>query len=253
MTDHWESWLPKNVVPPPGVAAALDILVQQWSQHWFGQYSFAVRRPIQRGGVTTRPISVAHHANFEGGLTVSMVGASTVILGALAAGLTPNAEWSVRDEEILRQVGEKALADFHSRLAKWSLPGAQIRDGEKAGWSPGAEWRAEVGAPAAAPIIVLQWSDACMADIVKRALPPLKSAPLGKPAYALAKVPVSLGAFAGRSRLKLADLRNLSLGDTVILDRELGKPLDCVIEGTIDPGRPCRLSGDAGHAELIFA
>lgn len=252
MTPDWQSWLPDNVVPPPGVMASLDMLVRQWSERWFERHAFTVRRPIRRA-VSGRPMTAAHSILHDDGLAISMSGSGSVLLGALALDLPSDLDWTPADQSILQHVGSQALEDFNTGLIKWSVAESPRRgDGEAPKPRPAA-WEAEIGTPLQVPAIRLQWSDACMAGIIKRALPPLNPAPLGKPALALAKTPVSVGAFAGRSRFTLADLRSLNPGDTVMLDRDLSRPLEFVVEGNIDPGRPCRLTGSAAQAMLAIA
>jgi flagellar motor switch/type III secretory pathway protein FliN len=88
------------------------------------------------------------------------------------------------------------------------------------------------------PLIQLSVDWETMVALTKASIPfgqkPVRLQPL---AAALAKQPIAVSALVGRCELTLADLAGLGEGDVVVLDRDLGLPLELAVGGEVKSGR----------------
>ena len=75
------------------------------------------------------------------------------------------------------------------------------------------------------------------------------SAPLRPVAEGLAKQPVQVSALVGRCALALSDFAGLAAGDLIVLDRELTRPLDLMLDHVAPSGR-CTVEQEGDHLRL---
>lgn len=247
----FRSWLPADTPAPKLVLGALADMADAWSREWFageGMRAAGALTRVEARGELRKTAWHAHDAGVAIGVSATGVaGIGAQVLG-VAAGDRPAA-----DAALLESVGGECLDDLKKRVA------ALLRLPEK-GWMAadsqrtGAVHRLDIAGPARNPVLTLELSNDVFVALVKAKLPPAPaSAPLGKPAQALAALPVSLSALLGRSAITIAELSGLAEGDVLILDRALDAVLPLAIGGTPAPRGACTVSEDGSALKITQA
>ncbi|OQW70378.1 MAG: hypothetical protein BVN33_17545 [Proteobacteria bacterium ST_bin13] len=249
VNDPWRPWLPDNTAAPKIAMGALAGMADGWSRAWIAG------EPLRAAGALVRidPRSELRQAQWhthDGGLTIGLSTSGLTALGAQVLGVSV-ANRSLADTALLDAVGGECIDDLkRCSAAVLGLP-------EK-GWSvasarpAGTVHRLEIASPARNPVLTLDLSVELFVALIKTRLPaaPLPS-PLGRPADALATLPVSLSTLLGRSAITVAELSGLARGDVLVLDRALDAPLPLSIGGKPAFRGTCTISEDGSALQII--
>ncbi len=251
MTASFRPWLPANTAAPQLALGALADMADGWSREWFAGEGLRAAGALVRIDARGELRKTVWHAH-DGGLAIGISAPGTAAIGAQVLGVAVG-ERPAADAALLETVGSECLDDLKRRAA------AMLRLSEK-GWTPadgqraGPVHRLEIAGPARNPVLTLELSADLFVALVKSKLPPaLAPAPLGKPAEALAALPVSLSALLGRSAITVAELSGLATGDVLVLDRALDAPLPLAIDGTPAARGACTVSDDGTALKITQA
>lgn len=88
----------------------------------------------------------------------------------------------------------------------------------------------EVRVAAGKPMFKLALSESLLVKIIKRGLPVAEKIALGSIAEGLAEQNVTLSVELGRCSISLADLKELGVGDVLVLDRLSQAPVDVMVD-----------------------
>ncbi|MEP9403184.1 FliM/FliN family flagellar motor C-terminal domain-containing protein [Sphingomonas sp. VNH70] len=207
-------WLPADTVPPPALDAALAEPVARWAKRWFAERP-PLLRPMARasaGAMTWRS---------RDGLMLGVATGGLVQLGAALLGVAADRSDDA-ERDLLERLGEACVDDLRAMLAQ--------------AFGPSGDWRPQPGEPVlTAAIGTLPLAIGLSADrfaaLVHRILPPPPALPLGSIGAALAAQRVTVGAFAGRVQLHVADLAALAEGDVVLLGGKITDAMPIAIDG----------------------
>ncbi|MES2442146.1 MAG: FliM/FliN family flagellar motor C-terminal domain-containing protein [Pseudomonadota bacterium] len=253
MTLVFRPWLPADTAAPRLVQGALADMADGWSRDWFVGEATRAAGALVRVDVRGELRKTAWHAH-DGGLAIGISAGGVAALGAQVLGVAvAGAERSAADTVLLEAVGGDCFDDLKRRSA------ALLKLAEK-GWSSteapraGPVHRLEITGAARNPVLTLELSADLFVALVKSKLPP-PPAPvaLGKPADAIATLPVELTALLGRSAITVAELAGLATGDVLVLDRALDAPLPLVVGGTLAPRGACTVSEDGAALRITQA
>lgn len=252
MTLAFRPWLPADTAAPRLALGALADMADAWSREWFAGEGARAAGALVRVDARGELRKTAWHAH-EGGLAIGISASGIAALGAQVLGVAAGTERAAADAALLETVGGECLDDLKKRSA------VLLRLPEK-GWTSadtqraGPFYRLEIAGPLRNPVLTLEVSADLFVGLVKAKLPPAPaSAPLGRPAEALAALPVSLSALLGRSSITVAELSGLAAGDVLVLDRALDAPLPLAIGGTLAPRGACTVSEDGSALKITQA
>lgn len=251
MTLAFRPWLPADTAAPRLVLGALADMADAWSREWFAGDGMRAAGALTRVDARGELRKTMWHAH-EGGLAIGISALGAAGLGAQVLGVATG-DRSAADAALLESVGRECFDDLKKRAAALlRLPekGWAAADGQRAG----AVHRLEIAGPARNPVLTLELSGDLFVALVKAKLPPAPAPePLGKPAEALAVLPVELSALLGRSAITVAELSGLAQGDVLVLDRALDAALPLAIGGKPAARGACRVSGDGGALKITQA
>ena len=245
MTSEATSWLPSDTIAPAALETRISALIDEWSAAW------VVGPGFRAGGIrpTARQLGEAGSQSdgwrcLERSLAIRQDDPTGVPLGLAALGIDHDADLTAADRILAGLVAADMLADLERRLAAfvgrsssaWHTGGSV---------SPEAHGSMTIGITAGSHGSVLRIVIAAsqFASLVRETLPKPPPIQLGRPRDALWRHDVMVGALLGRSALSLGELKALSTGDVVVLDRMLDVPLPLAIDGVTIPAGQCRVTG----------
>ncbi|MEH3040411.1 MAG: FliM/FliN family flagellar motor C-terminal domain-containing protein [Sphingomonas paucimobilis] len=230
-------------VPPGAQSSALDAdlaaMAGDWGEAWFG-----------------RPLAVRDAASGDGAMTalgdavaVTLTGDS---LGALALGSRFAGTRSAADRALLDRVGDAARDDLYRRVgAALGLSGNDWNGPvERLAWTPARSMR--FADPAGRLRLTLHLGEACLAAATLARLPAVSSSarPLTPLSRAVAGRAVRLSARLGRCTLRVAEMRDMVVGDTLLFDAQVDDALPVVIDDAAAGIATARVVREAAHWTL---
>ena len=231
-------WLPADTPVPPALDRMLKDLFGEWSGKWIATGP-PTAAPLARG-----PRPDLDWQAIEGGPMLGLSSSAPLTIGARMLGLSP-ADRPPADRALMEAVAAEALADLRQRLA------ALVQATRDSAWhstQAATSHTATLGDPRR-PLLAIALTAELFATLALRSLPPPPAAPLGTGEEALERLPVALGAALGRCTLSVAEFQALGLGDVLVLDRAVDRPVPLALAGaplargtcTVVKGEPPRL------------
>lgn len=232
------AWVPPGT-ESPALAGDLAAMAGDWGEAWFG-----------------RPLAVQDGAGGDGALYA--LGEEVAIAlagdhpGAMALGSRFAATRSAADRALLDRVGDAARDDLHRRVSMVLGCGARDWRGpvERLAWAPARSLRF---ADAAGRLsLTLHLAEGCLAAAMLARLPAvsLPERPLTPLSRAMAGRAVRLSARLGRCTLRLAEMREMVVGDTLLFDRGVDDALPVVIDDAPVGIATARVVREAAHWTL---
>lgn len=229
------SWLPEGAMTGPGAASVITGTIGDWVKNWFaGAAALSVapqwqRLPhaVEQDESWSPPRTVSPH------LAMQCRGDLHDAIGKTLLPFLAPRNLHAKDRQLLQSVGDGIVADLTERLERF------VAKLDGPAWSP-----VEGEAPArffltiedqkGSGIIRLLADSALLVVLARRGVPKLKDTlPLAHRADALAGVSVECGALLGRANLSYREVRDLAVGDVLILDAHRDAAPDLLIEGKV--------------------
>lgn len=235
MSGQARDWLPTGAFTLDAVRASLAPWIAHWSDRWF----LNVKAEIGSVRPSKQNSRSAHSLTLRGATTEAVLsgpGKRSLLEAALNTDLS-GAVLAVSDHEILNSFASEAVKDLLA-IVDNALGDECDRD------SPKLSVVILVGGGETIEMIVPSSS---LVQAIKRTVPSTQNLRKATPRIEALK-PVKLVAegLLGRADLTLDDLRNLSIGDVVVLDVALESPVELRLRGTrkrIARGKMMRTNG----------
>ena len=221
-------WLPGGAVLPERIKPHLERAVAQWSAHWFVEAQAAISPAFQDdwpdagSGVLWRSVPssacLCLTATGQAGLAAAMLGASV-----------PHGPLPESDRSVVSKLASSCAEDLVSRVHMLAVPGAARppvgRDPlDAGGWS---WWEISFGA--GRRLLKLAVDPMAMVGLVRQSLPQGPKMEIKPVRKALGAQPVGIAAALGSCAISLADLKQLSVGDVLVLDRPADGPVGLLV------------------------
>ncbi|PJI88456.1 hypothetical protein DAH55_13970 [Sphingomonas koreensis] len=239
---------------PPGTSfGRLDRRIAQvvhgWSRVWFGGDADIVPGGTQREAVWSK----ARPQQCGRGGWLLVPDEATRTLGRLALHLEPGAQETEADRATLDSVGADCLKALgEALLADLEIESVKPEEVNLAAPVAGAIWKIEYARSALRLGFLLQ--EAERAALLLRLMPPAeRRPPVVAPDVALAPLEVALTASLGTCGVTLAELRSLSTGDVLVLDRDLSATSPLAIDGSRASSGSCAIAREADRLLLEIA
>lgn len=239
---------------PPGTSfGRLDRRIAQvvrtWSRAWFGGDADIVPGGTLRESAwgKARPRHCARHA------WLLVPEEATRTLGRLALHLEPGAQETEADRAALDLVGADCLKALgEALLGDLGMEGIAREAVNPVAPAAGAIWKIEYARSSLRLGFLLP--EAERSALLLRLLPPVEHRPqVVAPDIALAPLEVALTASLGTCGVTLAELRSLSAGDVLVLDRDLSAASPLAIGGSRAPSGSCTIAREADRLLLEIA
>lgn len=235
------SWL------PPGtcfgkVDQKLTRTVREWARAWFGHDDIDVMPEARKGDTLLRSAKPRACAS---GAWLLVPETATALIARAALHIEAGTRVTEADDAVLDTVGEACLAALCDALA-----GAVETDGhgdaarDTVALAAGTLWAIDLKRIPARLGFVM--SDAARIEFLLRLLPPSPRPPaLDSLGLALAPLEVELAANLGTCGVTLSELRSLSVGNVLVLERDLTTASPLAVNGALAPVGACTVSHKA--------
>jgi len=255
VTAEVKSWLPFGVLARKAIKAPIGAAVGEWSTLWFGRRFQTVNfRPTEH-----KPWSTADDSGWlrYGGMVALSYGAAARdrLIGSALDCPFASLALSPADEEVVGRFEADLFGDLAARieaaLGLESRPAAPPR-GLDAPFGPAGGLEVEVRDPDGHSALRIAAPLEAVMPLCKASLPPPRRrlAIRSRRSEAIGAVQVTLQATLGHAEVGLADLRRLTQGDVLVLDRTLDEG---AILASSDNGTPlarARLGADGDRMTL---
>lgn len=244
-------WLPANTSFAT-VDRRVASIVREWSRAWFGGDDVeAIPGDIAHGAgwIATKPLPCAR------GAWLVMPESAMTGLGRCALQIDAGVHETAPDRAVLDAVGEACLSALREALVReLDLSGAPSAGAieDTPAIAVGATWGiAFKYAPVRLSFIL---SETERIEALLRLLPPASfKGDLVSPGIALAPLEVELAARLGTCGITVLELRSLSPGDVLVLDRDLSAPSPLAVNGAQTPSGTCTVSRESDTLVLEIA
>lgn len=249
------AWLPDTAIRALDIDATLAGLATAWSRKWFAGSAV---RPLETLAARALPLSPETEWLFlDRDLAIGVPSAANAVLAGFMLNLElPREPLTPADDQLLSSMGQACIDDLCRRTAEAFRLDAGAR------WTHGArETVAAIEAPVSCtfgveshlPLVRLLVAKDVLVERVKAGLPPIPtSAPLSDLAQGLAVQCVAVTARIGYCKLTLAEFAELSLGDVLVFDHAIDRPLDLLVNGSGAPVARCAIAETDGHLDLTL-
>lgn len=219
-------WVPEASLVSDHAARPFALQVQDWSERWFHSRPWQVKG---RWGAEQRGCDVYQTVGKAGKIMIKGKESATLslALGILDEGYEDSL--TELDREVLEQLGRKALADLTDRISNFSSQGTRGRK-QPSKLAHQRRLQLHVGRDGFCPLFFEAGEDDLCA-LVYDSLPRSDlSAPLASAADVRDSVPVEVSARLGTAKVSLPDIKELTVGDVLILNTRLGEPATLLVE-----------------------
>lgn len=225
-------WLPAEAMAGEAVRSALDAAVRQWSSRFLGRSALGVDmlKPSRR--LANERYDGAEWRSLSAYVAVSASSQAVSRLGQLAFGVLSHVTQTEHDR-LLSKVFEKKLLLSLAEAIETALGIVGDRPATNAIPADASGGVALISDQSGARVLHLAISSRALIPFCKRSLAPAPRArrPLKDLASALSPTEVVVEASLGRAEVSLDDLRSISPGDVIVLDRALDQPVEIHIKG----------------------
>jgi flagellar motor switch/type III secretory pathway protein FliN len=222
VTDTVSNWLPRDAYGADAVKAALAGIVADWSAAWFARHAVtisAVRAgrealvPARSGGLSVEGYPVRAE--------LSESGEQHLLEATLDVDLSANPP-NGKDTTLLKAVAAEAVEDLVKALNNG------LEAGNPTGPTVGAKQINIILSVAGNAMMTLMLPEHSLVSALKARLgPPAASATaLVSRVAALSTTRVVAEGLLGRAEIEVSDLKGLSAGDVLLLDRSLSEPVE---------------------------
>lgn len=239
------AWTPPAALSDGCIPMHLSELADAWTKDWL----------VEARSVSVRSdLSFCARRNSEGDRCWSAGGLALMAghpqLSRLALALVGYAATPARpaDEPILEAIAVSSLEDLHRRflhLFGITIPSEPVRE---TGLADAARFVFGYGPGLSFELLATRAALTQMRKLLAKPLRPPSA--LGRLSEAIGKQPIQLGVAIGDAKLGLNDLRMLSVGDIVILDRAIDDDLYITFHENTASDLRCRIERDGQRALL---
>lgn len=227
---HYRPWLPAEALDYGGLDQALDGALVSWSSRWFS--GAAWRRSPSDAIDVLRPF----WTGLVGGVAIGLApDVRAAVASAMLGGMPAQGFRESNDLRLVEMIANVCLNDLKRRLSQiFGLPANDDwREEELGDLLDGAPtYSATIGAPngrasiqfAVGRDLMVAWTRAGISVVAR----PVE---LGSLDRGLGRQTVEVGALVGACALSLTELDALGVGDVLVLDRLLDRPLELAFDG----------------------
>lgn len=244
MRESLRDWLPAEAAERSAVRAPIEEVVAQWSSHW-----------VARGELSLSHWALAAEARADaawrdcgGGLQVNCSTRAAARLAGLALDARPEQdELNDRDRKLLASLSRRIVDDLAHRVR-------QRLGAERDVVSPADRRITAVVSEGVDAILQLSIPVPLLTGLCRRTLPTPRAptTPLASRLAAAAPTTLRLEATLGAVTLSLAEVRDLAVGDILVLDRTVSEPADLSLSRSEAPVARGTLTETEGHVALIL-
>ncbi|MCW4463802.1 FliM/FliN family flagellar motor switch protein [Sphingomonas sp. BT-65] len=234
------SWLPANTCFAM-VDRRIVGIVREWSRTWFGDDDVEIAADGAARWRAAKPLRCAR------GAWLVTSEETVAALGRCALQIEAGANETAPDQTVFDTVGEACLSALRETLVReFDLAGASSAGAieDTPAFAVGTTWNiASRRVPVHLGFVL---SEAERVELLLRLLPPPTPGPeLISPGLALAPLEIELATKLGACGVTVLELKSLSPGDVLVLDRELSAPSPLAVNGEPTPRGTCTVSRDA--------
>ena len=258
MTEQAEDWLPIDVASRAPVRDAINAVVRDWSQDWFADHGLqATRFRTSSDGIRLR--SEAEGWRTYGGALA--IAATTHAVSKLASWVLDaplaSLELTGLDNAVIDRLEHVLLDDLSARLeGLLGLPERDPADAAPVGrqFSNAQSVEIAITDDTGALVLSLTMPFEKMLPLCRASLPPRSRAqpPLGDLLAAIAPTQVEIEATFGEAEVGMVELRKLTVGDVLVLDRPLDAGVRFDIPGSDAPFATAHLGETDGRMSLTL-
>lgn len=224
-----QPWLPENALLSGAAVETIATLVQDWRTHWFesrwlsppAQWVSAEGHEAALNDDWGALISVGEGLSLRYRRDASKIAAAALVK---LPGNRPTV--NAHDQELLQRAVTAIFQDLQQRLAKLARPGNDYARGKK--------YQLALNDADGFPILWIGADETLLVQLTKEAISPTQQHPkVSSRAEAIDATSTEAAALLGRASIPYRDLRELSVGDVLVLDAKHNFPVDLWVDGTV--------------------
>lgn len=247
MTLAMQSWLPESALEQCSPEPLLGRVLQQWSEHWLND----ARPELVALYQDDWPLfSASLKWRSSGGHCIAYREPAHVLASAMLGCSITAATLQPTDRRILESLTTAAVDDLLGRVADISGGERQLLSSSPIDPATCAWW--EISLAPGKPAFKLAVDTSALAHMIKSGLPKAEQAALEPVRSGLARQDVRLEAHLGRCSISLAELKELGVGDVLVLDQLSDTPIAVMVDSRPTPFR-ANLDEIEGRAVLVVA
>lgn len=245
------AWLPPDALSSERVRPLLAGIIKDWSGHWFARAEASAASFYQDDWPRRSADAGWRSCSGVASLSLTPLG-EVAIAGAMLAANVPQGSIGPSDRQVIEHLAIACADDLLKRIGRIALGPSAVPpiEGSPIDLEDCTWWDVSLGARKGVLKLALV-GDAAL-QMIKRQLPKAPTTLIDPVAKGLAKQRVEVAADLGRSRLSLAELEDLAIGDVLVLDRLAAQPVPLLIEGAPSPLR-ASLESEGERPLLILA
>lgn len=247
MTLAMKSWLPETALEQCPPEPLLARVLQHWSDHWLIDAQPCLAALYQDDWPL---FSASLKWRTSGEHCIAYREPAHVLASAMLGCSIIPATLQATDRRILEAMTRIAIDDLLRRVGEISGTNGQELSSSSIDPASCAWWEVSLGA--SKPAFKLAVCTSALAQLIKSGLPKADQAALEPVRSGLAKQDVRLEAYLGRCIINLAELKELGVGDVLVLDQLTDTPITVTVDSQPTPFR-ATLDEIEGHAVLVVA
>lgn len=247
MTLAMKSWLPESALEQCSPEPLLGRVLRQWSDHWLIDAEPGLVALYQDDWPL---FSASLKWRSSGGHCIAYREPAHVLASAMLGCSIMTATLQPTDRRILEAMTRTAIDDLLRRVGEISGVDSQEISSSPIDPATCAWWEISLGA--GKPAFKLAVCTSALAHMIKSGLPKAEQVALEPVRSGLAKQDVRLEAHLGRCSINLAELKELGVGDVLVLDQLTDTPITVMIDSRPSLFR-ANLDEIEGRAMLVVA
>lgn len=248
MNTVFNHWLPAEAILDGVLETRISDIVTSWQIRWLGETLKFDQISLLPNDTEKQIASVEMGWLFSNGENTLDIGLNEGGLRKLSGtmlNVKVPTKPSQEDLKFLEALIEKSLIDLCQRLSHGLNmgDGYEIIESEDVFYNnSNCTYRVGINLASNFPIMSILIHDDCLIKARKLACAQQEGfTPVHEIEAALSDQRLNIGFHAGESCISLPEIRSLSLGDVIVLDKKIGEPMNSILNGRPVEGLPCKV------------
>lgn len=222
MIENVMEWLPPNCLETRAAVQPFERLVEAWAADWFQSNAWSVLGAWTKEAASPAT-SWATLRSSPHGVAIQADDQAVLQLALDVLDTAPQQRYTAADLRLLRRFSSKILDDLEVRFSSLPRPAVTGTDGD------GTQYSLLVGT-VGRPMIALTCSSRRLVPIIRGGFPRIHTgAPLDGALKACEDHILDVSAILGKTRLRIAEIKQFEIGDVVTLDQLSSQPITLAV------------------------
>lgn len=247
MNSIYSAWLPDNAINKATIENAINNCLNLWCSEWFSEKQLSIKkakRTISNVATSEKQKLNSKNSSFHTHLIkywysddLSLIISENGLLTIAANMVNQSLDYKKlrsSDLSLLKELSQEAIKDLHKRITLLFSLDTKTWDQVPNILNTGAYYIADITDSQHKKIFQIEVSKSLIISLIKlSAAQPRPSLPLEGMHKAISDQSINLSPQVGTTKLKLSEIRDLSIGDIISLETKTDALLDIEIDGSV--------------------